>query len=443
MKPSATGSDRLFQYSSLEIKRCVGGQCFGELAELRRLVWVRETGLLTEEELFGDDDQQGIHLLICDVDHGDRVVASTCAVEAERSFFAHHTGFAEHVLRDAVVSTRSTVHPDYRNKGLFSLLLYLGTREGRKAGRRWVAAFLEPGAVPGRVISGARDLKQVPPYYVRGGVSTYEVVATAVDVNYVMSNCFRRIPADLLPYLREHFFVDEIVDEVMRGARRFHEGPWFRAVEKSQLTRWQYYRTLAEMHLYVRWTTRLLGATVGITADPELRRHYLQHLGGEIDHELMLENDIAQLGFDVDYVKHYLTPSEDIRTFMSLQESLCCGPRRDPSLFLAVPFAIEALTAFLTGEFLEQLAANIASWGVAEPARAMTFITAHLRSDGGTDGHWDAARQILHRHLAGEKELQEFLSIVRLVQSSLHRAFTAWVTAPDIFVAPSRSTSAT
>lgn len=192
------------------------------------------------------------------------------------------------------------------------------------------------------------------------------------------------------------------------------------------------------MHIYVRWTTRLLGTVIGITRDSGLRTHYIHHLGGEVDHEMMIENDIAHLGFDVDYVKHDMSPSENIRAFMALQESLCSGLRRDPCLFLAVPFAIEALTAFLTQDFINQLSRNIASWGVGNPARAMTFLTSHIRSDGGTDGHWDAARQILHRHINGEKELREFLSIVRLVQDSLHGAFSSYARETDIFAASPR-----
>ncbi len=81
----------------------------------------------------------------------------------------------------------------------------------------------------------------------------------------------------------------------------------------------------------------------------------------------MLEHDIAHLGFDVDYVRHRMVPSEHIRAFMQLQESLCTGPRRDPSLFLAAPFAAEAPSGFLTKEFIEQLSRTIASWGVTDP----------------------------------------------------------------------------
>jgi hypothetical protein len=438
MTSTATGLERPPGFSSIEVRRFLFNDCPPGLAELRRLVWDQETGLLPEAGLFNDNDHRGVHLLVYDPANGRRLVASTCAVEAERSDFATYTRLPEGVLRDTMLSTRSTVHPDYRGTGLLAVLVYLGAREGRMRARRWLAGFLERGMTPGRKVTGAIDLEKVPPRRVRGRDGYYDVVAAAGDVNYTMSQCFRRIPDVFRPYLREHFLAEEVVAAVMKGARRFYEGPWFRAVEKGELTRWQYFRTLANMHIYVRWTTRLLGAVIGIAPDPELRGHYIRHLRGEIDHEVMLEGDITHLGFDVDYVRNHMSATEDIRAFMSLQESLCTGPRRDPSLFLAVPLAIEALTAFLTREFLGQLSENIASWGVGDPSRAMTFITSHVRTDGGTDGHWDATRRILHRHLAGERELQEFLSIVRLVQDSQHKAFTSYATETDIFAASPR-----
>jgi hypothetical protein len=425
--------------SAIEVRRFPGADCPPELGELRRLVWDEETGLLPEEGLFGENDRHGVHVLVYDPAGGGRLVGAVCVVEAEHSDFAPHTRFPPDVLRDTMLTTRATVHPDYRGAGLFALLMYLGAREGRVRGRRWMAGYLDRRkVVPGGRVIGAAALDQVPPRRVRGRGGEYEVVATAADVNYAMSKCFRRVPEGLHPYLREHCFADEIVTSVVGGARRFHAGPWFGAVADRALTRTQYVRTLANMHAYVRWTTRLLGAVVGITPDRDLRRHYIRHLRGEIDHEVMLERDLGHLGADVDYVKHHMSPTEDIRTFMSLQEALCTGPRRDPSLFLAIPFAVEALSGFLTQEFLGRLAENIASWGVADPAPAMTFLTSHVGTDGGDDGHWDAARQILHRQVRGEGDLQEFLSIARLAQDCQHRAFTSYVTETDIFAASPR-----
>jgi hypothetical protein len=426
------------QNSSLQITRCPGTERPPELAELRRLVWHEETGLLNADALFNDNDRHGVHYLVYDPHADGQLVAATCAVKAEHSDFAAHSQLADEVLRDTMLSTRSTVHPDYRRRGLLSLLIYLGGREGRMAGRRWLAGYLERGTTPGKKVTGAVELSHVPPRRVWGRHGEYEVVATAAETDPVLSNCFEHLPQELKQYLREHCFAEEIVAQVMSGARRFYESPWCRAAESGTLTRWQYLRTLAEMHLYVRWTTRLLGTVVGICADASLRRHYLRHLEGEIDHEVQLEHDIAELGGDLDFINRRMAPADDIRAFMALQESLCSGLRRDPQLFMAVPFAMESLTAFLTQEFLDRLAATIASWGVDAPREAMTFLACHIQSDGGVDGHWDAARQILSQYVCDEAKLQEFLSTVRLVQSLIERAFTSFTMAPDLFAARPR-----
>jgi hypothetical protein len=436
MTAALMSSRRPLDPASFAIRRCLGTEAPAELKDLRRAVWADEKGLLPEAQIFDENDRQGVHFLLYDTSDVDRLAAATCAVEAERSEFAGHSRFPADVLRDTIVSTRSTVHPDYRGNSLLALLIYLGAREGRMLGRRWIMSYLERGTGPAWRIVQAVELDRVPPRRVCGrDGAEYEVVATAGDLNQIMLDCFRHMPSALVPHLRERLFVDEVVAEVMRGARRLYEGPWFCAIEEGRLSRRQYLTTLSEMHAYVRWTTRVLGSVIGITPDPELRRHYIAHLEGEVDHEIQLEHDIAHLAGDVARVKHHWSPSEPIRGFMALQESLCSGLRRDPCLFLAVPFAMEGLTAFVTGEFLENLAKNIASWGVNHPSRAMTFLASHTRSDGGADGHWESARRILHRHLAGEQELQEFLSIVRLIQDSVHRAFTSYATMTDIFAA--------
>jgi hypothetical protein len=421
--------------SSIDISVCHGIDVPSELHELRRIVWGEETGLLADDELFNGNDRQGVHILVYEIENGRRLIAATCAIPAENSDFAIHTGLSDDVLRDTIVSTRSTVHPDYRGSGLLSLLIYLGARAGRMQGRRWLAGFIEPGMSPGRKVSGVKDLPNVPPRRVKGRDREYEVICAAIEVNQGMFNCFERIPEPLQVYLREHFFTDEIVTAVMAGAKSFYEGAWFRAIQEGTLTRWQYLCSLAQMHQYVRWTTRLLGAVVGITMDRDLRRHYLRHLDGEVDHELMLENDIRHLGGDVDYVKHGMPPADDILAFMALEESLCTGPRRDPALFLAVPFAMEALGAFLTQDFFRRLSATIESWRVSSPARAMTFLAVHASEDGGADGHWDAARRILHRYVTSEKALAEFLSIIRVIHDNMDRAFTVIATSTDIFAA--------
>src|SRR5262245_37462040 len=129
MTLTAVDSERSSSALCVEIRRFLGTDCPPELVELRRLVWEQETGLLAAEGLFNDNDRRGVHVLVYERANANRLIASTCAVEAEHSDFAVHTRLPEDVLRDTMFSTRSTVHPDYRGGGLLSLLIYLGSRE--------------------------------------------------------------------------------------------------------------------------------------------------------------------------------------------------------------------------------------------------------------------------------------------------------------------------
>jgi hypothetical protein len=101
MTPTTTGVERSLGPSSIEIKRFLWKDCPPELVELRRLVWKEETGLLPEEGLFNDNDQQGVHILVYDRANNNHLIASTCAVEAERSDFAVYTRLPENVLSTA------------------------------------------------------------------------------------------------------------------------------------------------------------------------------------------------------------------------------------------------------------------------------------------------------------------------------------------------------
>ena len=160
------------------------------------------------------------------------------------------------------------------------------------------------------------------------------------------------------------------------------------------------------MHPLIRETTRLLGLAVGISHNQELRNHYISHLKGEIDHEKMLEKDVSQLGYDVQYLKNSFVPNSDIYNFMNIQRSLLAFDR-DPELFLVVPLVAEGLSANLSSEFISDLKDCIASWGVENPKSAMTFLKSHIHTDGGIDGHWVAVKNQLKLCLTSENRLKQ------------------------------------
>jgi hypothetical protein len=188
------------------------------------------------------------------------------------------------------------------------------------------------------------------------------------------------------------------------------------------------------MHHFVRWTTRLLGHAVAASNDVRLRNHYLAHLSGEINHEVIIERDLAALGEDVTFSTGSTVPDTGTRLFMAVQESLI-GFHRDPVLFMASPLAAEGLASHLTPAFVERLTGCAASWGVREPARVISFFTSHVSTDGGEDGHWETTVSLLAEHLRSERDLQRFVGTMRASMKGLSLLYEAAIDDLEIFTA--------
>ncbi len=115
---------------------------------------------------------------------------------------------------------------------------------------------------------------------------------------------------------------------------------------------------------------------------------------------------------------------------MGVQESIV-GFRADPFLLLAVPIAIESLTAHLPDGFLVDLDANVRRWGYDEPSNATTYLRSHIPLDGGVDGHWERTGRAISRSLKTEPEAQRFVGVVRMVIIAMDRALRSYVHHPD------------
>lgn len=411
-----------------------------ELAALRDLVWVREQELVPEGHAISEDDAESTHILlyVTLASGAERLVASVSYRNAEGSFYEKATNLSPEAMQRSIYMTRGTCHPDFRRCGYYALVSYLLGLAAQRAGREWIVGFIRDGDPATPALIGCRPVS-APRVEIDGaGRGTYLLAPHAVETDYMTHRCWLRTPEVLRDYLRREVFPAEIEADAMEGVERFKKSRWFDLISKVQLTKWQYERTLANLHQYVRWTTRLLGTVVGTCADKDLRTHYLSHLTGEVDHELLLEADMEHLGYDVDYVKNAMAPSNDIRLFMGLQESLA-GFRSDPVIFLAVPLGIEALSAFLTPDLLGGLERNIASWGIEKPRRAMSFIASHVHTDGGDDGHWQATRDVLSRTIKDDAMLRAMRGIVKSIQTSQIRAFESYCDAFDMHHAQPQS----
>lgn len=421
-----------FDTSRLQLRVHGPGTVPPEVRDLRREVYGLETNFLCEEDLIGPNDLFGHHIcLYYDDGDGEKLIATSHLLKAENSDFVSHSGLPEELVQKGLYSSRSIVAKPYRKQGLFSLLLYVAMRECRIQGRPYMYAYMEPGDTPGRKIMRYSFIDGVAPRVVHGrNGETYEVHAAWQDVQYGAHRAFMTMPDNLKAFVHTSgLFAQEIEQTVMGRINQFYENAWFKRLYEGTLTREQYIAVLSNMHQFVRWTTRLLGRVVAMTPHSTLRRHYLAHLEGEIDHEVLLEHDLEALGADVDYVMNHMVPVVEIQEFMATQESAAAF-QQDPVIFLAVPFSIEGLSGHLPDSFGPALIRCMEGWGVENPQMAISFLASHVHTDGGEDGHWQMSREMIRQFVKTEHQLQKFLNIVHLVMNSQERAYAAYANIP-------------
>lgn len=315
-----------------------------------------------------------------------------------------------------------------------AMLLYFCGRRARIEERTVLATALREGHAAAETGGVTFDrLPKVTPVESLGG--TFAVRAQRLDL--AMHQAGKAMTPAARGALREHF-VPEAVETLERWLEVFFANPWFRAVREGTMTREQYVATLSNLHQFVRWTTRLIGRAVSTSKDRALRSKWLHHLQGEVDHELILERDLAALGADVDYVVGAMVPTVDTQSFMVTQESMVAF-HQDPVLFLAAPFVAEGFAAHLDAGFVGGLRAAAKRWGVANPRQVTAFFASHIEYDGGGDGHWETGRAQLGDHLTTDADLCRFLNAARLCMRAFDRAYSGYIEDLALFGASSQA----
>ncbi len=216
----------------------------------------------------------------------------------------------------------------------------------------------------------------------------------------------------------------EVVATIQEFLKRFYAGSWASSIFNETMSREQYVQSLSNMHHYVRQTTSHLGRAVALAPTRELRRHFIDHLNGEINHEISIENDLRHLGVDPDYVLHHRVPDPATKSFMAIQETTIAY-YQDPMLLMACPLVAEGITANMPNAFIGRLRALTLAWGVASPQKATSFLTSHTHTDGGDDGHWQTTTEALGEYLVDEALQRRFLCTLRTAAECIERSFNS------------------
>ena len=231
---------------------------------------------------------------------------------------------------------------------------------------------------------------------------------------------------------------EEVAETVRRWLTNGREWGLFRAVHARTLTRRQYVYALSNIYQFVRHTTRVLARCITYSDTTEMRSHFIHHLNGEINHELIIEHDLKNLGEDLSYVVKDMAPNGPTQEFMAIQESLI-GFYQDPILLMASPMAAEGVTAHLDQEFVDNLHECMRKWNVPVPEKTSKFFVSHMSADGGEDGHWKGTVDFLAKCLTDEAKHQFFLRSMRNSMSGTERLYNSFIEdVPSWNVEPAR-----
>ena len=377
----------------------------------------------------GEDSSAGVRVSIVEERSG-KAIATALVTPAEQS-----TTLARFKLPVAALSRCvfvSDVWLDGGVDGALPAVLYAALRRGRIWDRAVVCTMaLDESSHDPKSAARLCDLRPLPKLpTVETGRAKWIPSAQRVDI------AIHRVWTEGARFQAFHSeqFEAEAVETLQRWIDRFFKSPWFESIRNGTLTKEQYVYCLSNQHQFVRWTTRLIGRAVSCSHDRLMRNKWLDHLQGEINHEVIIEKDLAGLGEDVDYVVGAMQPIVPNLQFMVGQESAIAF-HEDPVLFIASPFVAEGFTARLDKEFIEILRSNAKSWGIENPKHVTAFWASHVEYDGGDDGHWDHSRRVLRIYLKTERDLQRFLNAQRLACEAFLRSYTAYIEDLAIFAA--------
>ncbi len=360
----------------------------------------------------------------------NRPVAFATVLRAEGSAFQSRTRLASSALEKTAFLTRVHVAPD-APKGTLSVLLYAALRQARSWGLALGSFLMVDDDTPLARQYHLVTLSGVPRIDVPGA---HACRAKSQRLDLLLHRTFEEAHEAGQPLLPS-FLVGEILDTINHlFLDKVGQTSFFQAVDAGTLTREQYVYSLTQMHQFVRYTTRLLGRCVAHSSTTELRTHFISHLRGEINHEIIIEKDLAHLGEDVAYVKELAMPNLPTREFMCTQESAIAF-YEDPILLLAAPLTAEGVSGHLGQLFMDKLNACVASWGVKEPQKATHFLGSHIEFDSGDDGHWQGNLDLLAQHLRTEPELRRFVSMLRVCVDATLRQWDSYVSDVDLFSA--------
>ena len=382
-----------------------------DVEQLRRQVYVEEWGIMDHDHVICGNDFLGVHILLYDK-LTNSLVACTHIVEAELSDFVEQSGVSPRDLSESVLSSRTTIAKPFRSRSLFQLLVYAAVRHFRIQGRKFVVSYLQDGDHP----THKRFKMELIPHAKTRVVdlpNRHQVTLSphAVSIEYAMYRSSLDLSDDVAALCRL-LSVSEIEYTVKKWAGEVNASAIWQRAQAGTLTKHQYAEFLAQLHHFVRNTTRVIAHAISKSEHKVLQKHFRKHMVEEVDHESIIESDLATLGVDADYYTKGIGAHPGIWKFNGLQEALLAY-RSNPVLYMAVPFAVEGISAFISDKNVAALKNCARSWGYSAPEKVMRFLDSHREFDGQDGGHWEMTLDMIRRFVSSERDTKDFLAIAR------------------------------
>ena len=342
---------------------------------------------------------------------GAAVVASVVLTLAERAELSWAHGGQPEGLDSSVLL--SNVRISDADAVIPSTLLYFAARRARMMGRANLLIRAEE-------VTFSNDILHL----VSCSEAWPEVLTQRVDLAaHYTAQSLEKLAAPMPASVRARE-VEEVTKRWLAGGS---EWGFFKALRDGTLTRQQYVYALSNIYQFVRHTTRLVARAIAHSPTTEMRTHFIKHMNGEVNHELIIERDLEHLGEDVAYVRDHMAPNGPTQEFMAIQESMI-GYYEDPVLLMASPVAAEGVTAHLDQAFADSLHEGLRRWKVGKPEKASRFFISHMHTDGGDDGHWEMTIAFLEGCLTTESKHQFFMRSLRSAMRGTQRLYDSFVT---------------
>lgn len=347
---------------------------------------------------------------------------------AEKSGLGKTLQLPEDALKNSVLIDSIWTSPHYKEVNLLPAILYFALRRGRIWQRKHIVALVKNSE------GTVAKILRLEPFTRFKSIKLHnqELIPVAQALDYAIYQSYQQCHGEALAMIKKYFMA-EVQETVEEWIKRFFQGSWAQAISTETISRQQYIATLCHWHQFVRQTTQHIARAIAYSTDRELRNHYIYHFKGEINHELLIEHDLTQFGYDLDFLLNFQFPAAATKQFMAIQETTI-GFYQNPVLLLACPLVAEGMTAYIKPEFLEALYRRIAGWGIANPKNAARFVSSHVNTDGGDDGHWIRVLSSISKYIDGEKLLQGFLSVLYAAMHTYENAHNANIDDYQLYV---------